>query len=301
VAGSLSSACGRLAFDSADEQDVEDMAGMRATTDTSSVQARAALAVEHAPSSTEGHPTLTPDLLELYFISDRGGNDDVWLVTRGDLGEPWSAPVRVAELNTTSTEQTVDLSFDGLTIWIASNRPGGLGSTDLYVATRTALGATWSAPMLVPELSSPGSDEEVALDADSNTIIFHSKRTGGSGGRDLWMSTRTATGHWGAPVPLTEINTPYEAADPFLSSDGLTLLFDSNREDSYRELFQTTRASTNVPFAPPTRLGMADLDSVRADADPWVSFDGRYMVFCTSRTGDDEIYDVWLDAGQLIL
>jgi hypothetical protein len=58
----------------------------------------------------------------------------------------------------------------------------------------------------------------------------------------------------------------------------------------------TTRTSLGSPFAAPMRIPMSDLDSDHADSDPWLSFDGRYMVFCTSRTGNDEIFDVWFAA-----
>lgn len=125
-------------------------------------------------------------------------------------------------------------------------------------------------------------------------IVFHSMRAG-TGRRDLWIATREATSlPWGAPVQISELNTAREDADPYLSADGLTLSYDSSRDTgSYRELFVSHRASLDDPFTPPTHL-MTSFDSAMADADPWISDDGTYAVFTSSRTGEDEILEVRL-------
>src|SRR5690606_6861790 len=47
-------------------------------------------------------PTLTADLLELYFSSSRAGgsgSEDLWFVTRASSSTAWSAPMPVPGLN----------------------------------------------------------------------------------------------------------------------------------------------------------------------------------------------------------
>jgi hypothetical protein len=53
--------------------------------------------------------------------------------------EAWSEPVNVAVLNTTFNEQTPSLSFNGLTLIFASNRPGSLGN-DTWMTSRISAG-----------------------------------------------------------------------------------------------------------------------------------------------------------------
>jgi Tol biopolymer transport system component len=43
-------------------------------------------------------------------------------------------------LNTTFAEQQPDLSHDGRTLLFSSTRPGGSGSTDIWMSTRTVNG-----------------------------------------------------------------------------------------------------------------------------------------------------------------
>src|SRR5262245_61097967 len=49
----------------------------------------------------------------------------------------WSAPVNLGpSINTPYNEWHATISSDGLTIFFISNRPGGIGGTDLWVAQR---------------------------------------------------------------------------------------------------------------------------------------------------------------------
>lgn len=283
--------CGRLGFD----HELRDI-GEKAELPTMQPSRPAAVVEAVAsPRSTEAHPTVTPDLLELYFSSDRAGDLDIWLTKRSNPGAPWSDPIAVDELNSSGDEETADLSHDGLTMYLASERSGGLGGTDLWVATRPALGARWSKPELIVELSSTADDAGAAPDSSQRTIVFHSRRAGGQGGRDLYMATRsTATASWNPPELIAELATTGQDADPFLTDDGLLVVYDSDRNSgSFRELFVAIRASHEEVFEQPMRLDT--LDGPRADADPWWSSDGSYMAFSSSRSGDDEIFEVWLE------
>jgi hypothetical protein len=83
------------------------------------------------------------DGLELIVGSNRTGTlgfGDLWQATRHSTREPWSAPVNLTILNTPSNEGgRLSMSFDSLTLYFTSNRPGGLGTSDMYVTTRTKL------------------------------------------------------------------------------------------------------------------------------------------------------------------
>jgi WD40-like Beta Propeller Repeat len=85
-------------------------------------------------------PTVRTDGREMLFHSPRAGTlgvADLWVSTRPNVSEPWSTPVNVgAPLNTPSFDQQPSLSYNGRTLVWASDRPGGSGGLDIWMATR---------------------------------------------------------------------------------------------------------------------------------------------------------------------
>src|SRR5689334_18078295 len=65
-------------------------------------------------------PTLPSDMLEMYF----NRNTDIYVTTRADLASAWATPTLVTQLSSASAETTPEISYDGLTIWFASDRTG---------------------------------------------------------------------------------------------------------------------------------------------------------------------------------
>src|SRR5438093_9314639 len=58
----------------------------------------------------------------------------------------WSAPVNLSPINSASDEQHPAISKDGLSLYFASNRPGGCGGSDIWAAQRASLDSPWEAP-----------------------------------------------------------------------------------------------------------------------------------------------------------
>ena len=86
--------------------------------------------------------------------------------------------------------------------------------------TPTNLGST---------VNSQSDDTAPSISADGLSLFFDSFRSGGSGGQDLWVTTRaTISDPWGTPVNLgTTVNSSSHDAQPNISSDGLSLYFSS--------------------------------------------------------------------------
>ncbi len=103
----------------------------------------------------------------------------------------------VSELNApNANDAAVTVRVDGKELMFWSTRPGGLGGADLWLSTRQTVHDPWSPPVdLGAPLNTASDDVTPTLSFDGRTLIFGSNRPGGQGGNDLWMSTRTVSGH----------------------------------------------------------------------------------------------------------
>jgi len=80
---------------------------------------------------------------------------------------------------------------DGREMFITTNRSGGQGLIDLWVSTRATTSDQWSTPVnLGPTVNSSANDGAPAISSDGQTLYFYSNRSGGSGGNDLYMTSR---------------------------------------------------------------------------------------------------------------
>lgn len=84
---------------------------------------------------------------------------------------------------------------------------------------------------LVNELNSAANDRRPSVRFDGLEIFFDSDRHAGSGGFDLWASTREDLSQpWSEPVNLgNSVNSEFSDEIPFIAADGQTLFFESNR------------------------------------------------------------------------
>jgi hypothetical protein len=82
-------------------------------------------------NTTDDDPTMTSDLLELYFNSNRPGGlglADIWVTTRNTPQDDWGIPSPVVQLNSSERDSDPEVSADGLTMILASQRPGTIGA-----------------------------------------------------------------------------------------------------------------------------------------------------------------------------
>lgn len=89
----------------------------------------------------ERRPVVSKDLLTIVFASNRspgsGANTDLYLATRAGPQGTFGAPVRLAEpVSSPNADRPGTLSPDGCVLYFTSDRPGGFGGSDVYVARR---------------------------------------------------------------------------------------------------------------------------------------------------------------------
>jgi Tol biopolymer transport system component len=88
----------------------------------------------------ESGPSVSPNGLEMFFQrSVPNGPFDIFFSTRWEPDLPWSPPVNLgAPINDVAgSDAGATRTSDGESLYFESNRPGGLGGSDIWFSTRT--------------------------------------------------------------------------------------------------------------------------------------------------------------------
>jgi hypothetical protein len=188
--------------------------------------------------SQDGTPLLSADGLTLYFYSTRAGglgSRDLWLSTRADTAAAFTAPTLIAGVNSPVFDHVPWVSADELTLIWATDRAGGVGRGDIWIARRSFRSDGFSGVAPLNGVNSPSDETRAVLSNDGLTIYFSSDRPGGVGNRDLWVATRNdPAGTFSQVANLAGVNSTVEDTDPALSADGRELMFASARDGSIR-------------------------------------------------------------------
>jgi hypothetical protein len=241
----------------------------------------------------EGSPTASANERLLFFTSNRaGGQEDLFVSTRRRRTGAWGEAVNVGPpVNTPgANENGLRLSLDGKTLYFSSNRPGGFGRSDLYVATRLSANHPWStAENLGPLINTELFEGFPAPTADGNTLYFDRGTGPGSADADIWVTTRANPQEpWGAPEPLPPpINGPSAEVSPSVSTDGLTLYFASQRPGNigFQDIWVARRTDVALHWGPPENLGSEVNAPASLTFAPFISANGRSLYFASTRAG----------------
>jgi hypothetical protein len=88
--------------------------------------------------------------------------------------------VFIPELNSGQSDQRPSVRFDGLELFLSSDRVGSLGLSDLWVSTRETVFDPWETPTnLGPTVNSTFADMQPYIAGDRQTLFFTSNRPGG--------------------------------------------------------------------------------------------------------------------------
>ena len=155
--------------------------------------------------------TLSPSGNTLFIYKDGVGEGDIFFSTREGDGS-WSIPKPLpGTINSPYRESSVSMTKDESTIYFASERPGGLGVSDIYSAKKNSRGAWSIVKNLGPAINTEYEEDSPYIDYDSKTLYFSSMGRKGMGGRDLFKSTLLdeSKNMWAEPENMGyPINTP---------------------------------------------------------------------------------------------
>ncbi|MGH9384350.1 MAG: TolB family protein [Vicinamibacterales bacterium] len=186
----------------------------------------AAEPVSFSREFTDYQPVLSPDGSRLFFTSTRPlpGTDtetrqNIWYVD--GTGGMWGPPQIVENLATPGWDGYAVPTRRGR-LYFVSDRPGGRGAVDIWVADTTADGR-YGEPVNVTALNSEHSDSDIFVDPEERYVIFH-RSVEATRTVEFWIAFGAA-GDWRAPRLLEEVNGPGWELSPTVPPDGRYLFF----------------------------------------------------------------------------
>jgi outer membrane protein OmpA-like peptidoglycan-associated protein/Tol biopolymer transport system component len=264
----------------------------------------------------ELNPVISPDGRTLYFgrkshpanrFGVKGsetisGSQDIWFSEK--VGNAWSTARRLSDiLNRDQYNTILSISPDGQTILLKGAYVNGSYVTRGFsLANKTAGG--WTVPQKIDipgyEQMSKGKNEYGYLTMDGKAILLAFSRKKNSEDDDIYVSF-LENGKWTRPMDLGDgINSKYSETTPFLSADGKTLYFSSDRPGGQgsQDIYLTRRLDdTWQNWRKPQNLG-PPVNSDEYDAYYSISAKGDYAYFMSAKgsLGKKDIFRLALES-----
>jgi hypothetical protein len=215
----------------------------------------------------------------------------------------WSTAQKIDELNGNSTELNTPFldgcpiqSPDGLSLYMATNRPNGHGGLDIWVARRSSTDAPFGAPESLPEPINSASDDFCPTPVGKKGLYFVSRRvTAGvtCGMGDIYYARRDQTGAWGDPTHFScAPDGPNSALDEQGPSYAQGHLYFSSSSGAVPGELYVSEKNGSMSFGPASPIAELNIAGAN-DIQPNIRKDGREVVFSSNRTGGFGGQDIW--------
>jgi outer membrane protein OmpA-like peptidoglycan-associated protein len=134
----------------------------------------------------------------------------------------WSGAEDLSINSNDFTNMHPSVSKDGLTLYFVSNRPGGIGGTDIYMSSKS--NGKWSDPVnLGPKINTAG-NEQFPYISSEGYLYFASNGHAGLGGLDVFVSEKIS-GEWQYPLNMgAPVNT---------NNDDFSLIYDKDLNQGF--------------------------------------------------------------------
>ncbi len=137
-------------------------------------------------------------------------------------GKRFKAPQKFnPNINTKHNESSPYIVLNGSVMYFSSDKPGGYGGKDIYMAERMPNGE-WGRPYnLGPNINTDKDEDCPFVLDDGVTLFFSSKGHKNMGGYDIFVSTLSDEGIWSEPENMGyPINTTYDDIGFMMTPDG---------------------------------------------------------------------------------
>lgn len=165
-------------------------------------------------------------------------------------------------------------------------------SSNIWVTEISEKG--WSTPRALPYPVNTEYSESYPSVTRDGTIYFFSRRPGGIGGSDIYVS-RFVEGKYTEAMNLGPvINTGEDEWDPFIAADESFLIFCSKKPGGYgRDDLYVAFRKNDGTWAEPVNMG-EHFNSSGLDNRPYITPDWKYFFYVSAIRGNRDIF--WSDA-----
>jgi hypothetical protein len=193
-----------------------------------------------------------------------------------------SLPGTSTELNTASNDGCPIESPDGLSLYTATNRPGGQGGIDIWVSDRPSTEEAFGPFVNLGTPINSGADDFCPTPVRGKGLFFVSSReiVGGCGGADIYFARDNPAHGWTNPQNLgCGVNSALGEAGPsYFEVDGRAYLYFSSGPQ-----IMASAKQADGSFGPASPV--AELNSSDGDFRPNVRRGGLEVVFDSNRPG----------------
>lgn len=220
--------------------------------------------------------------------------EDIYISKKDSATGNWTAPTMLdTTINTLTHDACTGLSSDGEKLLIYRTSKD-LKSGDIYESFYT--NNKWSKPEQFSSIvnSSDFSETSACYSPNGDIIFFSSNRSGGFGGKDIYLVRKLLNGKWGKPFNLgPTINTEYDEDAPFVHPLGDVLFFSSEGHKNMGgyDIFKSTFDEKGV-FAEPGNLG-SPINTVDDDIFFVMNTDASKGYFSSEREGGFGLQDIY--------
>ncbi len=224
-------------------------------------------------------------------------NQDIWMAkTKNNLLDQVSHPG--APLNNAFPNSICALFNNEQSAVVINQFPDEGGIQPGFSISHKDKAGNWSNPQpitiagidnnIAPEVS-------LAVAEEGEAVILSLDHRGAYGGNDLFVAFRTGENSFGKPIHLgPAVNSQSHEKAPFLSSDGKTLFFSSNRQNVLGgyDLFMVFRLDDSwTNWTAPKRF-LSPINSSANEGFPCFNRTSGYLYFSSDRNGSSDIFRV---------
>lgn len=137
----------------------------------------------------------------LFLSKEDEYNSDIYKSQYIDKRWTKSVPLG-SQINTKFWESHASISKDGRLLYFTSNRKGGQGNMDIYVAEREPDGSFGNVKNLGPQINTDLNEDTPFITEDGNSLYFSSQSYASMGGYDIFVSHKDGKGGWTVPENL---------------------------------------------------------------------------------------------------
>ncbi len=180
----------------------------------------------------------TADGLTVFFGNGFTGGYTAWVGTRASTTSDFTPKELASPINVGGENFPAWITSDGGTLYFVSNRAGGQGGRDIWIATRPANGTFATPSDLLNPVNTDADEQGIVLSADELQAFI-------TRGSTLYYTSRaSASAPFSAPTAITELNafsSPLSVT--WVTPDGCTLYFTGPIPDSgsHYDIYMATR------------------------------------------------------------